>query len=67
MYYNLINFVPQRTIKGKIQAEIQKEIKALMAPLDSLRNIGGGYLKNFQVFFDCYKDIKEAFEALKKG
>jgi hypothetical protein len=50
-----------------IQTEIQKEIKNLMAPLDALRNIGGGYLKNFEILFDSFKEIKNAYELLKKG
>ena len=50
-----------------IQEEIGKEIQNLMAPLDAMRNIGGGYLKNFEILFDTFKELKDAYEALKKG
>ncbi|XP_053398719.1 uncharacterized protein LOC128556879 [Mercenaria mercenaria] len=56
-----------KRIKQKIQADIESEIKSLMAPLESLRNIGGGYLKNFEILFNTYKDLKDAYESLKKG
>ncbi|XP_053398133.1 uncharacterized protein LOC128556594 [Mercenaria mercenaria] len=56
-----------KTIKQKILAELENEIETLMTPLDALKNIGGGYLKNFEVLFDMYKNLKEAFETLKNG
>ncbi|XP_053390116.1 uncharacterized protein LOC128553035, partial [Mercenaria mercenaria] len=56
-----------KIIKQKIQAELKSEIKSLMAPLDSLRNMGGGFLKHFEDLFDTYKDLKEAYVSLKEG
>jgi hypothetical protein len=57
----------QHQIKEMIQTEVQKEIQNLMDSLDAMRNIGGGYLNNFRILFDTFKDLKEAYESLKKG
>jgi hypothetical protein len=57
----------QHQIKEMIHTEVQKEIKTLRDQLDAMRNIGGGYLGNFTIFFDIFMDLKEAYESLKKG
>lgn len=57
----------QRDIKAIIRDELEKDIKELLEPLDSLRNLGGGFLENLMTIFDTYQTIKDAYLELKTG